>query len=46
MKCGVCEGRKYVPELWDDVDAEWIKCDACSGQGWLWITETITEQEK
>ncbi len=40
--CGVCKGYGNRPELPDEPDTEWIKCQPCDGKGWLFVTETTT----
>lgn len=42
MRCQVCEGRKCIPDMPDDLDGGWVTCPACKGQGWLQVTETET----
>lgn len=45
MTCGVCNGQRYVPELPDDPECDYmIKCEPCDAKGWLWITENVTER--
>lgn len=43
VRCGVCRGG-YVRDPADiaNDDAEWVRCDACDGKGWLMVTETTT----